>query len=320
MALLRPSDSYSETNLGKSTHRALHPAGECRTPSARRSYHEPDISRHEKSTTAFSFGSRLAGGNHDHSSDANKLERPRLAVIQQPQQPAIKQVTESEGHAGAKLADGATVDVSMSSQTEPESSQWRIATQHFQSSMTEPESPQWHVKTQTSQTEPESSQWRVKTQSSSTEPESSQWRVSTQHTPSRKKNKHRAVIPTDDDEDFQSKQLSYSLPTASYDDDAQVPVSASPGSPSPEVGSSLLDLGSQYGHLLDMIEADERAGVDKDSFRRRWAHVRTSHARKYPHEVRGGGADNVDQESFISDTPLSIPSDYYDSSPSQSQI
>lgn len=207
------------------------------------------------------------------------------------------------------------MEANMSSQTVPESPQWRVSTQHLQSSLTEPESSQWRIHTfdqaQSSQTEPESSQWRIKTQSSMTEPESSQWRVPTQRTPKRHKPRQTGFGPSSEgcEEGVISQgHWSNSLPIASYEEDSQ-------GMDEPNARSIAI-LPPSPLRTVDLSQHDD---LTTDALQRRLAGVRVAYTRKRAAWLEGvdkeGHADDLEQQSLISDMPLSIPSDFTDSYP-----
>lgn len=253
------------------------------------------------------------------SSYGGKNAGPPLSIIQRT---PVDDILASPGQ--TRRNDGARADVDMSSQTEPESSQWRIPTQHSQRCMTKPESPSSPTQMQSSQTEPESSQWRIKTQSSMTDPESSQWHVPTQYSPSRVRNKQHRVALINDDEDEHDPsrhlQLSHSIPIASYDEEADVSTSRSQEPTSLGLASpSLSDLDSQEQHLLRMMEDPSLASK---RFLRKVAHVRATHARKRLDRLESDAGDGDRQgdrqDHHTSSFLLSVPSDYCDSPSSRS--
>ena len=184
-----------------------------------------------------------------------------------------------------------------------------------QSSQTEPESSQWHVDTQhtpskrvpaSSQTELESSQWHVSTQSSQTEAESSQWRVSTQYTPSRNRKLSALQFCVDDHGDPQDDYEPFSLPIASYDEESEDTV------PPPESTSH-----SEYPPLPDPNTVEQSGGSHsyKDglipgasSFDLSQIGSPQGIERRMMHVSRDYGP--FGSQSDISGTSVSIPVDY----------
>lgn len=150
-----------------------------------------------------------------------------------------------------------------------------------------------------------------------TEPESSQWRVPTQYTPRREKSRRTDIKLHNEEADEEDRigHWANSLPVASYEEDSR----------DGELGAELIaPLGPPTSNETTNIEESQDNSSLTDALQRRLAEIRVVYSRNRATRLQGENQDelagDLDQQSFFSDIPLSIPSDfgesYFGSTPS----